>query len=103
MIVKVDLLQGTKVLQRRQVFHGMEVSSVSDLTFGKNVATRFREIRRAHQTHELNSCVPPMVPPTHVCAARRRQDRQRADRALTQAPELSAIALPLVEGGRKTF
>jgi hypothetical protein len=38
------------------------------------------------------------LPPAHVCAARLRQDR-----ALTQAPELSAIALPLLEGGRKTF
>jgi hypothetical protein len=58
MILGVDLLQGTKVLQRRQVFHATAVYSVSNFTFGENVGTRLREIRRAHQTHELNSCVP---------------------------------------------
>ena len=87
MTLKVDLSQGTEVSESTEVFHGTEASCVSELTFGTNVRTRLRERRRAHQTHELASC----VPPAHVCAWKVGRDRQSIDRTLTHAPALSAL------------
>jgi len=87
MTLRVDLLQGTEVPESTEVFHGTEASCVSELTFGINVRTRVRERRRAHQTHELASC----VPPAHVCAWKAERDRQSIDRALTHAPAPSAL------------
>jgi hypothetical protein len=99
MIRRVGLLQGT---ESTEVFHGTDVSCVSDLTLGKNVRTRLREDTRAHQTHEMDSCVPAMLPPAYVCAAKLRQDRQSAGQALTHAPAVSALVMQHI-GRRETF
>ena len=90
MTLRIDLLQGIAVS------HGTEASCVPDLTFGRKARTRLREPRRAHQTHELASCVPTLTPPAHVCAAELRR------RAETGA-QSRQLAIPLVEAARETF
>ena len=87
---------GVDFLQRTQVFHDTKVSSVSKLTFSKKGGTRFREPQRAHQAQELDSCVPAMLPPAHVCAAKLRQGTEAE-------AQNRRLALPLVEVGHKTF
>lgn len=91
MSLRVDLLQ------RTQVSHGTKARSVSDFTFGNNVATRFREHRRIHQEHELNSCLPPILPAAHVCAAGLRRRDVEAD------AHSRRLALPPVQLGRETL
>ena len=93
MTLRVDLLRGTEVPQRTEMFHGTEASCVSKLTLGKNVRTRLRERRRAHQTHEFSSCVTAMLPPAHVCAAALERRERSIGRALTAAPALPALML----------
>ena len=88
MILRVDLLQGTEVFGRTEVFHGTEASCVSELTFGADVPTRLREPRPVHETHESASCVPAALPPAHVCAAKLEQRERNIGRTL------SASALP---------
>ena len=99
MIRRVGLLQGK---ESTEVFHGTESSCVSDLTLGEKDRTRLREDTHAHQTHEMDSCVPAMLPPAYVCAAELRQDRQSASRALTHAPAVSALLMQHISG-RETF
>ena len=89
MTLKVDLSQGTEVSESTEVFHGTEASCVSELTFGTNVRTRIRERRRAHQTYELASC----VPPAHVCAWKAGRDRRSIDRTPAHAPALPALTV----------
>jgi len=89
MTLKVDLSQGTEVSESTEVFHGTEASCVSELTFGTNVRTRLRERRRAHQTYELASC----VPPAHVCAWKAELDRRNIDRAPAHPPALPALTV----------
>lgn len=100
MILRVDLLRGTEVFERTEVFHGTEDSTVSDLTFGKNVRTRVREPRPVHETHEFASCVPAALPPAHVCAAKLEQCERNIGRALS-APALRAPVMQPI-GGAET-
>lgn len=93
MTLRVDLLRGTEVPQRTEMFHGTEASCVSKLTLGNNVRTRVRERRRAHQTHEFSSCVPAVLPPAHVCAWKAERDRRSIHRAPAHAPALPALML----------